>query len=323
MQRFFAVLLFTVLLFALASCGTKPEPKHPSTKSEKTSTTESAAAITAPPTLDTRRHDLRGGVSWQLKRETYEPESTFRPKSDEFPLANGKVVFSRRPAKEFWYDEDSPSTMQEIVLRERDGKEIILLRGSGDRFNDQGIAEPILDAVLDDRYILFYWIGGEWIRGYGIYDTQELQEYYPISPPIHKLIAQDGDDLYFGYDINNWGDCPLQLLCVDWRSVERAKTPVPIDLLEATPEINHDGEWLAGYALSPDFRWFVASTTEGLLLYKIDCADVSFWQIPYPENTQHPSEGWPHLDGVAFIDAHTIYWYGWELPYIVEVHINQ
>ena len=341
--------LLLAMVLALGACGRIGEAEETtavlSTLATTVLSTTEAPTTTVPETttepkrpIDTSVHDLGDGASWRVvdleapegKAERdwllawQDAQSADEDDPKEYPIAGGKTVFEGYLPDDNWTEPRNG-----IVLRDRDGKETLLLTHHD--ANSEAQPDPQIVCVLGDRFVLCVWENYGVIFHYGIYDTRKMT-YYDLSEDTGRRwrVLYNNEDPY-AYTVYQTHDnryiyfcrCDGELLFfrMDWRGMERDKAPTAEEYC-TLPYVGRSQFFYLNNLISPNAQYFAVPSMDGIALY--DLRNLSkAWHIPHPSDTTillFNGTLRPSLLSLVFIDDHTLYMHNkLDTPYLVEI----
>jgi len=329
MKKYLAIILCAGLLCAVVSACGRAEPESVTTVATTTKieeTTEVEPTTEEPTTVFVPLSGEENGVSWRtLDLEDEDNSATckwleewhtqwgFESKKEdgaETPLGKDKTVVRK----------GGYQTGQLILRNNVTGKETILLEdiyyGESDNPQQDEMLwkSPICLEAIDDRFFVFYWAGWSWACGTSIYDTKDMRE-IPIendTGAMGNYFQTFGNHVYLstpGDDGGYYGSLSLQRAVV---TSNMGETLVAVELLKDYPNTdNIDVQFLGLCELSPDERYYIAHTEDGVLICDIKEKKPA-WRIPFPAwDSMGAHEYWDPealtFPNIAFRDTRTVY----------------
>ena len=313
MKRFLGfVLLLAAVLLLLCACKKDAPVAEITTTTENITTTEAITTteeeITEPPYEFVPTSGENNGVRWrtldwedksnsEIKEwlENWQAERYSKNQqepSNEHPMGKTKTLRIET-------DPNGYSNAKFILRDNKSGKDEILLEGNG--IDGEGVREPSLIEILDDRYFLYCWQGWEWRWGAAVYDIKERKE-YPIEADYY---ARCGSSIYFTHHEAYeplYG--PLFLCKIDISKLPKSINLV--NLLENIPAAKEAGD-ISASDITDDERYFVIAEETGLYMFDLQKKETLF---SLPRADTGIWVDWErYLHDFVFRDEKTIYWH--------------
>ena len=310
MKRIWAIAGIVVLL-VLPACGevqAEPETSIITTTEAVTVTTAATEEITEEETT-TRAAVIGGDISWRIldledkanadiktwtddwldKREA----SHLEDRPSEYPMGNGKTLIT---------DYTPP---YRILLRDdKTGTETLLLKGKEELYYEEldYFPVPILQHVLDERFILVIWSAYESFGEYEIFDTQEMKSIPMDVFAVPCMITDDTLYMHNARDYDEPVDGEVFLLVYDLNALRHGGTLSAVNLLADIPH-EEAGDLLA-FELTKDERYFIATDWYGVYVFDIKEKTLPLY-LP-KTSLGVPMHEWCFND-IAVRDEHIVY----------------
>ena len=300
MKRVTCLLLCLALCCALFACA-DPRPIELTTGEDVTTT------VLDEPT--THAAIIGESISWrELDAESYGVKNFIKTWFDNYynPKPRGDVSLSDT----IKISTDLGAEWEIWMRDEATGKDELLV--GVDRENS---LVPVFLGEINERYFLFMWAIMDSDGSFNpmIYDIQEKREIeiqYPEGAG-HYIQTIDGRVymVYAGTGLGTSGEVGLRLLCIDTSALAKGEPIAAKDVLKGVPAYDNFLENLSECdipnALSSDARYFaVFNDDDNPVLHVFD---TTRRELIFTLDQQQALGG--NLR-VAFIDTHTLYWFG-------------
>ena len=232
--------------------------------------------------------------NWDAERDEQHQQET----PTEYPMGKKKTLHIKTGSNGY-------SNTKFILRNNKSGEEEVLLEGNG--IDDEGVREPHLYEVLDDRYFLFCWGGWEWTWSTAIYDTKEHKEIPIDEGDMYRgFYAMRGNAVYLiNYEPNGplWG--PVSLYKVDLSRLPKSIKSVDV-LKKFTAAKN--AEEVYHSELTEDDRYFIIAKETGFSIFDLQKEETLF-SLPRADTGIWLNWEYSYLDSFVFRDEKTIYWH--------------
>jgi hypothetical protein len=238
------------LALLLASCGQAAEV---ATVSPTTTKAPFAPVSGESNGVRWRTLDLEDEANAEVKEELLRRQD--KDQQTEFPMGGKKIIYGT-----YGNEHDK------IEMVDEAGKRTVLLETdkveATDEMNERppemSWRYPKFNAILDDRYFLYVWMGWSWGINMGIYDTKEMKEITIIDYVLNTVKVQ-GNYIYYVDAVSEeeYNGEP-HLYAYDWTAIKRGEPVKGVDLLAG---FNGPDACFGDRLLTDDLRYYLA--TEG------------------------------------------------------------